>query len=58
VQDQIIDFARGRALYERATHPKLSLWLERGDHNSIINSDEAAEAVLLFFQTARPRPLI
>jgi len=58
VQDQIIDFSHGRRLFERATQPKENFWVPRGDHNSIINSDEAADAVLRFFNTARPEPII
>jgi len=53
VQDQIIDFAHGQRLFDRAFQPKQFLWLERGDHNSIINSDDAADAVRRFFDTAR-----
>jgi fermentation-respiration switch protein FrsA (DUF1100 family) len=58
VQDQIIDFTHGKRLYERATQPKDFLWIDRGDHNSIINSDDAAEAVRQFFDTARPQAVI
>jgi len=58
VQDQIIDFNHGRALFDRATQPKQSYWIPRGDHNSIVNSEEAADAVLRFLSSARPDPVI
>ncbi|MCS7034872.1 MAG: alpha/beta hydrolase [Phycisphaerae bacterium] len=58
VKDQIIDFRHGQMLFDRATQPKQSLWIDHGDHNSIISSDEAAAAVLHFFETARAMPLI
>jgi hypothetical protein len=58
VQDQIIDFSHGQRLFQSATQPKESLWIERGDHNSIINSEFAAEAVRRFFDRAEPVPVI
>lgn len=58
VQDQIIDFSHGKRLYENADFPKEFDWISRGDHNSIVNSDEAAAAVLYFFETARTEAVI
>lgn len=58
VQDQIIDFSHGRNLYEKAWFPKDHLWIDRGDHNSIINNDDAAEAVRAFFTTAEAKAII
>jgi fermentation-respiration switch protein FrsA (DUF1100 family) len=58
VQDQIIDFNHGRRLFDRATQPKDNLWVPRGDHNSIINNEEAADAVIEFFNYARPEAVI
>lgn len=58
VQDQIIDFTHGRRLFDLATQPKEALWIDRGDHNSIVNSEAAADAVRLFFDTAEAVPVI
>ena len=33
-------------------------WIDRGDHNSIINSEEAAEAIRKFFDRAKALPVI
>lgn len=58
VQDQIIDFSHGQRLFQSATQPKDYLWIERGDHNSIINSEFAAEQVRRFFDRAEPVQVI
>lgn len=58
VHDQIIDFTHGRRLFDSATQPKEHLWIERGDHNSIVNSEAAAEAVRLFLDSAEPVQVI
>jgi fermentation-respiration switch protein FrsA (DUF1100 family) len=58
IQDQIIDFRHGQRLFDSATQPKDHLWVEQGDHNSIINSEAAAEAVRIFFDQAETVPVI
>jgi fermentation-respiration switch protein FrsA (DUF1100 family) len=56
-RDEIIDFAHGQSLYEHASHPKYSLWLD-GDHNAIINNETAARIAVEFFKVAEPVPVI
>lgn len=56
--DEIIPFERGQALYESADIPKWHVWLDRGDHNNIINSDFVAEVVRRYFDKAKPFPVI
>jgi alpha-beta hydrolase superfamily lysophospholipase len=58
VDDQVIPFRRGAALHSAADVPKWHIWLERGDHNDIINSDFIAEVVRRYFDAAKPFPVI
>lgn len=57
-RDEIIPFERGQELYESADVPKWHIWLDRGDHNTIINSEFVAELVRRFFDKAEPMPVI
>jgi fermentation-respiration switch protein FrsA (DUF1100 family) len=57
-KDEVIPFRRGQALYEAADVPKWHIWLERGDHNNIINNDFLAEVIRRFFDKAEKLPVI
>lgn len=66
--DEIIKFDQGVRLFERASQPKLRLWLGKddkyghffdregnpADHNGVIFSEDAARTVRLFFEGAHP----
>jgi fermentation-respiration switch protein FrsA (DUF1100 family) len=54
VSDSIIPLERGMRLYQLAMQPKQRMWIERADHNRIINDEDAAKQVRDFFDTARP----
>lgn len=56
--DEIIPFERGQALYDAAYQPRQYIWLEKNSHNSVINDDEAAKRVRVFFDTAQSLPII
>jgi fermentation-respiration switch protein FrsA (DUF1100 family) len=58
VRDQIIDFERGRALFDAASQPKQRLWIDGADHNAIINDEDAATRVREFFRSAEPLRVI
>ena len=57
-RDTVIPFDRGEHLYRAALHPKHNYWLPEGDHNRIVNDDDAAAIVKAFFDSARPRQLL
>ncbi len=46
--DEIIPFAHGQRLYDRAMEPKRSLWIS-GDHNSVLLDGKASRQVEEFF---------
>jgi len=50
--DTIIPFPRGEALYNAASQPKYRLWIQKGDHNEIINDQGTGKIVSEFFKTA------
>jgi len=52
VHDEVIDFEHGRRLYNAALQPKGNLWIDRADHNSVVNDEAAAKAVAEFFDGA------
>ncbi|CAN5546802.1 hypothetical protein BH10PLA1_BH10PLA1_20360 [soil metagenome] len=51
-EDAIIPFARGEALYNAASQPKYRLWINKGDHNEIINDPATGKIVSEFFKAA------
>lgn len=51
-QDLVIPFARGEALRDAASQPKYHVWLEKGDHNGIINDQTLGKIVAEFFRAA------
>jgi fermentation-respiration switch protein FrsA (DUF1100 family) len=51
-QDLVIPFARGEALRDAASQPKYHMWMEKGDHNGIINDPSLGKIVAEFFRTA------
>jgi abhydrolase domain-containing protein 17 len=57
--DTIVPFSHGQALYETATTPKLSLWVEGADHNDFVDvAGERYSQMLIEFQklvAAQPR---
>jgi len=57
-QDEIIPFNHGRVLFNAALQPKHALWIPEGNHNDIINNEDAAKAVKRFFDTAEPFPVL
>ena len=50
--------ALAQHLYRAALHPQHNYWLPEGDHNRIVNDDDAAAIVKAFFDSARPRQLL
>jgi fermentation-respiration switch protein FrsA (DUF1100 family) len=58
INDQIIPFERGRALFDAAYEPRERIWLEKSDHNSIIADEKTAERVREFFDRAEPVPVV
>jgi uncharacterized protein len=58
VNDNIIEFDRGRALFNAALQPKARIWVDRAGHNDIINDDNVARRVREFFRNAQPVPVI
>jgi fermentation-respiration switch protein FrsA (DUF1100 family) len=57
-RDTVIPFSRGERLYRAALQPKHNYWLPQGDHNRIVNDDDAAMIVKAFFDSARPQQLL
>jgi fermentation-respiration switch protein FrsA (DUF1100 family) len=57
-RDEIIPFERGRALRDAATPPRYHMWFPEGSHNDIVTNEAAAQAVLEFFNVAKPIPVI
>lgn len=57
LRDEIIPIEQGRRLFRDAPQPKAALWPD-GTHNSIIESEDVAEAVMRFLLEAGPVPLI
>ncbi len=57
-EDEIIPFPHGQRLFNAAWEPKRQLWLPRGDHNQILESDDVAETVRRFLESARPAPFL
>jgi uncharacterized protein len=53
LDDELIDFDRGQALYDAAFQPKYNDWIDRGGHEDVINNDAAARWVKRYFDTAR-----
>lgn len=53
MRDSIIPFDRGERLFRESMQPKAHLWLPDADHNQVVEDEDAARAVLDFFQTAR-----
>ncbi len=58
VDDQIISFNCGQALFESAQQPKTRLWVDRAGHNEIINDESVAQRVREFFRDSEPVPVI
>jgi fermentation-respiration switch protein FrsA (DUF1100 family) len=58
VDDQIIAFNCGKALFDSAQQPKKRLWIDRAGHNDIIHDDTVAERVRQFFQNSEPARII
>lgn len=66
--DKVIDFHHGVRLFDRASQPKLRMWVGKtdklghyfdrqghpADHDGVILDDDAAAAVRLFFEAAEP----
>jgi alpha-beta hydrolase superfamily lysophospholipase len=57
-KDEIIDFERGKNLFDAAPQPKYYIWFPDGGHNEIVTNEAAARIVLEFVRTASPRPVI
>ena len=57
-QDEVIDFQRGRGLFDAASQPKFHLFFPQGSHNDVVSSETAARVVAAFFRTARAVPVI
>ena len=56
--DEIIRFAHGQSLYDRAAEPKGYYWVNEGRHNDIIVDEDAARVVVAFLRLARPTPVM
>lgn len=52
--DRIIDFEHGQNLLRNARQPRYYYWVDRGDHNDVVADPVLSQAVLLFFENARP----
>jgi hypothetical protein len=52
LNDELIDFDRGQALYDAAFQPKYNDWIDQGGHDDVINNDAAARWVKRYFDTA------
>jgi pimeloyl-ACP methyl ester carboxylesterase len=55
--DEIIPFDRGRWLFDAASPPRSSMWVN-GSHNSILDDIEVIRRVIQFVQDAVPEPVI
>lgn len=53
--DTLIDYRHGHALYEAASQPKQSLWIDGLDHNEVLTSPAVVNSVLDFLETALER---
>ncbi|HTL29945.1 MAG TPA: alpha/beta hydrolase [Tepidisphaeraceae bacterium] len=58
VSDEIIEFQNGINLFNDASAPKQRLWINGANHNSVIEDDNAANAIRNFFETAEPMQVI
>lgn len=57
-RDEVIPFARGRALYRAAAFPRQKLWLPAAGHDSTISDPGAVRAAREFLRTAERVPAI
>jgi fermentation-respiration switch protein FrsA (DUF1100 family) len=53
LNDELVDFDRGQALYDSAFQPKYNDWIDHGGHEDVINDDSAARWVKRYFDTAK-----
>ncbi len=53
MQDEVVPFAQGQAVYDAASEPKQCLWIGNCSHAESLASDAAAQAVLQYFGVAR-----
>lgn len=58
LRDSIIPFSQGEDLFDAAAQPRQRLWLLRDNHVQTLRSPEAGLRMRLFFDTARPVPII
>ncbi len=53
IEDELIPFDEGQALYDSASEPKLNLWIEQCNHDKALHSKRAADFVKRCFDSAR-----
>ncbi len=58
LRDEIIPFTQGEALFNAAVPPRRSLWVERAGHNDVYRDRDVRNAVLNFFDLAKPVPVV
>jgi uncharacterized protein len=58
MNDEVVSFPRGEALFQSAGQPKSRLWIDHAGQNDVLRDNNVAERVREFFQTAEPVPVI
>lgn len=58
IDDEIIPFDHGRRLFDAASPPRESLWVQHGTHNGIIENPQVLKRIADFIHSARPVPVI
>ena len=56
--DEVIDFNRGRKLWESASQPKYHVFFPEGSHGKLGADESVARIVTAFFREARSVPVI
>ncbi len=53
MDDEVVPFAQGQAVYDAASEPKQSLWIGQCGHADSLDSDAARRTVRQYFDSAR-----
>ncbi|HEX8323770.1 MAG TPA: alpha/beta fold hydrolase [Tepidisphaeraceae bacterium] len=56
--DEIIPFEQGRRLYEAAPVGRVSMWVQHGTHNGILEDAAVVDRVVNFILSAEPLPIV
>lgn len=57
-EDEIVPFALGRQLYNAASLPCESMWVQGATHNNVLENPQVIQRIIEFVRSAQPLPVV